>query len=62
MLSKIERLPYFGSDHFPIFIELNLEKEKGQQLQEVPAVSREEKKEAKQKIEKINPPIKKGED
>ena len=53
MLYAIERLPYFGSDHFPIFIQLNLE-EKAKAIQDAPTANQEEQREATEKIEKAD--------
>lgn len=48
-LSRIERLSRFGSDHFPVFIELVYDESK-RDLQRLPSPDEEEKKLAKQKI------------
>lgn len=51
-LIKLERLPYFGSDHFPIYVELSYEPE-AQAQQPEPAADQEERAEAGEKIEKV---------
>lgn len=48
-LAKLERLPNIGSDHFPIFIALNLE-ETAELTQEEPQAAPEEKREADETI------------
>jgi endonuclease/exonuclease/phosphatase (EEP) superfamily protein YafD len=50
-LIELDRLPAFGSDHFPVFIKLNLEAGAEQQ-QERPEADPEEQQEATEKIEK----------
>ena len=54
LLISLERLPYFGSDHFPISITLNLEPI-AEIIQEEPEADIEEKKLASNKIEKVDP-------
>ena len=50
-LVKLERLPFFGSDHFSVYITLSYEPEaKAQQLE--PAADKEEREEAAEKIGK----------
>ncbi len=49
-LVKLERLPHFDSDHFPVFIKLNLEKE-AQKIQEKPVANGEDIEEANEKIQ-----------
>lgn len=51
-LSKIERLPKFGSDHFPVFIELVYDESK-RDLQKVPFADQDEKKLASDKISTV---------
>jgi endonuclease/exonuclease/phosphatase (EEP) superfamily protein YafD len=50
-LITLKRLPYFGSDHFPIYIELSYELEAEVQQPE-PSVTGEERAEAAEKIDK----------
>lgn len=50
-LVKLERLPFFGSDHFPIYIKLSYEPQAKAQQQE-PAADKEEREEAAEKIGK----------
>lgn len=50
-LVDFRRLPYFGSDHFPVFIKLSIETDAPIQQPELSA-NGEEKKEAEEKIEK----------
>jgi endonuclease/exonuclease/phosphatase (EEP) superfamily protein YafD len=52
-LLKLERLPSFGSDHFPVYIELSYEPEAEAQ-QQVPLADQEEREEAEEKIEKVD--------
>ncbi len=52
-LSHLKRLPYYGSDHFPIFLEVNYEPDAIQQ-QEQPSADEEEKELAEEKIEKVD--------
>lgn len=49
-LVSLKRMPYFGSDHFPIFIHLNLEP-KMEKHQPEPEADEEEKEWAEEKIE-----------
>lgn len=51
-LLEMRRLPYYGSDHFPIFFKVNYEPE-AIKIQEEPQVDEEEKELAEEKIEKI---------
>lgn len=51
-LIELKRLPYFGSDHFPIFAALNLEPEAAAE-QEKPQPHPGDRKEAEEKIGKI---------
>ena len=48
-LIHIERLPYYGSDHFPVFVQLNLEKE-AKPVQPKPTPEPEEEEQAVEKI------------
>lgn len=50
-LVSMERLPYFGSDHFPIYMALNLEP-KAEKHQPEPIADAEDKKWAEEKIER----------
>lgn len=49
-LSKLERLPYFGSDHFPVLIELVYD-ESQRKKQKVPVADASDKKLAQEKIQ-----------
>ncbi|WDT77310.1 MAG: endonuclease/exonuclease/phosphatase family protein [Candidatus Manganitrophus sp.] len=51
-LIELKRLPYFGSDHFPIFAALNLEPEAADE-QEKPQPGPGDRKEAEEKIGKV---------
>lgn len=51
-LIELKRLPYFGSDHFPIFAALNLEPEAADE-QEKPQPRPGDRKEAEEKIGKV---------
>lgn len=53
-VKEIKRLQHIGSDHFPMFIKLQLEP-KAKQQQEEPEADQEEKEWAEEKIEKANP-------
>lgn len=50
-LKHIERLPYFGSDHFPILVQLVIESD-AEEIQEEPESTPDEREEAEEKIEK----------
>lgn len=50
-LIRLKRLPAFGSDHFPVYIELSYEPQAKAQQQQ-PTAGREEREEAAEKIEK----------
>lgn len=52
-LVELKRLPYFGSDHFPILISLSFEPGKATH-QESPEADQAERKEAQEKIEKAD--------
>jgi endonuclease/exonuclease/phosphatase (EEP) superfamily protein YafD len=52
-LLKLERLPSFGSDHFPVYIELSYEPEAKAQ-QQAPMADQEEREEAEEKIETVD--------
>lgn len=52
-LVRLERGPAWGSDHFPVYIELSYEPE-AQPLQEEPEADHEEKAEAAEKISAVN--------
>ena len=51
-LNKIKRLPYFGSDHFPLFISLRLNR-KAQGRMEEPSADADEKDLANDKIKRV---------
>lgn len=53
-LIALKRLPPFGSDHFPIYIELSYEREAEAQQPE-PSATGEERAEAAEKIDKVEP-------
>ncbi len=54
-LIELKRLPYFGSDHFPVMIALSYEPD-AERTQEEHQATTEERVEAKEKIEKANEP------
>ena len=60
-LVSIKRLPHFGSDHFPIFAELNHEL-KAARFQEEPKANKADRELAEEKIEKAEVDEKKLED
>jgi hypothetical protein len=48
----MERLPKFGSDHFPILVSLNFEPAKAEE-HEVPEADQEEEAEAQEMIDEV---------
>ncbi len=53
-LVDVRRLPAFGSDHFPVYVKLYLEPG-AEALQEAPEANNEDRREAREKIEKGEP-------
>ena len=53
-LNSIERLPYFGSDHFPLFTEIN-HNPRADSIQDKPEAQASDEKWAEEKIEKAAP-------
>ncbi len=54
-LIDMRRLSHFGSDHFPVFVRLSLDR-RGEQLQEAPEADSADWSEAREKVERANRP------